>query len=82
MLEHVKEGDLIVFKNGQEAFVTKVNHSEDEGYNLCFSIKISCFLKDGNRSNSWNYDKSGRWCRDSNFTLLEKYNDIVKVVSC
>lgn len=82
MLENIKMGDLVIFKNGQEAFVTKVNHSDEGYYNLCFSEKICCFLEDGSRSSSWYYDKTGRWSRNSNFTLLEKYNDIAKVVSC
>lgn len=80
MLENIKVGDLVVFKDGNEAIVKKVVDDGLGNFSLMFNNKVSSGLHEGASLNGWIYDASGKWKRGDEDS--EDYNDIVKVVSC
>ena len=74
MLENVKEGDLAIFKNGEERKIIFADKRELEVY-LIFNAPISSRMKDGKGSICWAYRYNSEWDGET-----RDRNDIIKVI--
>ena len=71
MLENIRRGDIVVFKNGEEATIIdfKPDYCGSNTIRLYFNKKV----RGGSANESaWNYRLNGRWIGNG--------NDIVKVI--
>ena len=79
MLEHIKEGDLVVFTDGSEAIVVGKTKRDEESMTLFFDRGVAG-RHGGRKESGWVYMNNGLWNRtdiDNN-----KCNDIIKVIPC
>lgn len=74
MLEKLKKGDTVVFKNGEEARISNYAYRDSRQWRLWFNIEVAGWLS-GEMSFSWIYLPDGK--RD---TEAFDGNDIVKIV--
>ena len=74
MLENLKKGDIVVFKNGEEATVERI---EDKDNNFCiyFNKEVTGWIKERPKNRYWDYEKEGTFV-----TVESNGNDIVKVI--
>ena len=76
---NIKSGDVVIFKNGEEAKVIKINKRNDINRMIIyFDKKVVGFLKENaSVRNYWVYLLDGKF--DS---ILKQGNNIVKVIQC
>lgn len=76
MLEKLKKGDTVVFKNGEEAIVEGF---KDEGasFRICFNKEVTGWVGETAKYRYWDYRNTGAFV-----TVDSNGNDIVKVVKC
>lgn len=73
-LSNLNEGDLVIFKNGDEREVKRVYRYRDGLFDLGFNKLV---LGRTSKSTTWVYQEDGKYDRDN---LSEWANDIVKII--
>ena len=76
MLKKLKEGDTVIFKNGEEAIVEEIV-KERRLFRPTFNKWIEGTIGLGLRNNNWQYTEEGIYD-----TSWPNGNDIVKVIPC
>lgn len=74
MLENLKRGDIVVFKNGEEAAVERIK-DEDNCFRIYFNKEVTGWIEDRTKNRYWDYKKEGTFV-----TVESNGNDIVKVI--
>ena len=74
MLEKVTEGDLAIFKNGEERKIDYVSRDYNS-ISLGFDNPVSCETTGFNLARWWSYRYNGEWNGE-----IQDRNDIVKVI--
>lgn len=74
MLENLKKGDIVVFKNGEEAAVERI---VDDGsdFRIYFNKEVTGWIGEKTKNRYWDYEKDGTFA-----TVESNGNDIVKVI--
>ena len=76
MLETLKKDDLVLFSNGDQARVTRVDRTRTGNYDLSFNTPVYGTTK-GERDRNWVYDRNGKLCYLTGNTCIH----IVKVIA-
>lgn len=74
MLENVKEGDLVIFKDSEERRIDCIGRGY-ETITFGFNKPVDCQTTGGITSSFWTYKYDGKWDGD-----IQDRNDIVKVI--
>ena len=74
MLENLKKGDIVVFKNGEEAAVERID-DRDSYFHIYFNKEVTGWIKERTKNRYWDYEKEGTFV-----TVESNGNDIVKVI--
>ena len=74
MLENLKKGDIVVFKNGEEAAVERIEN-RDSYFCIYFNKEVTGWIKGKLKNRYWDYEKEGTFV-----TVESNGNDIVKVI--
>ena len=74
MLENLKKGDIVVFKNGEEAIVERIEE-RDSCFSIYFNKEVTGWIKERPTNRYWDYNKEGTFV-----TVESNGNDIVKVI--
>ena len=74
MLENLKRGDIVVFKNGEEATVERIE-DKDSCFRIYFNKEVTGWIKERTKYHYWDYKKEGTFV-----TVESNGNDIVKVI--
>ena len=73
----IKPGNVVIFKNGEEAIVEKVVKIGQTHFRISFNKKVHGWIRDEMRNCCWIYNKKGLVNTD-----FPNGNDIVKVIPC
>lgn len=73
-LSNIKNGDVVIFKNGELAKVKYFSIYENNKFDIYFDRPIFGRV---NKSNNWSYFRNGIWVRPD---LQTPCNDIVKIL--
>lgn len=73
-LSELNEGDIVIFRNGDECEVKRVYRYRDSLFDLGFNKPV---LGRNSKSTIWVYQEDGKYDRDN---LSDWANDIVKII--
>lgn len=74
MLENLKKGDIVVFKNGEQAAVERIENGYGN-FRIYLNKEVTGWIGEKTKNRYWDYEKEGTFA-----TVEPNGNDIVKVI--